>query len=181
MYRNLDWLPTLNVSYDMSVPNVGHLDPQRGGCCTVMPYFIRDMVELPLTTVQDYSLFNVLQQRSLDLWKAQIRITEKEHGLVSFIIHPDYVTEPWATHLYYGLLEHLAQLRSDLRIWFTLPREIDAWWRARRAMRLTRESGRWRIVGPEAERARIAYASMESGGVAYRIEEPHGSPTVGAQ
>jgi hypothetical protein len=35
MYRNVEWYDQLNVSYDMSVPNVAHLEPQRGGCCTV--------------------------------------------------------------------------------------------------------------------------------------------------
>ena len=34
LYRNLDWYDALEFSYEMSVPNVGHLDPQRGGCCS---------------------------------------------------------------------------------------------------------------------------------------------------
>ena len=37
MYRNQDWYDVFEFSYDMSVPNVAHLDPMRGGCCTVMP------------------------------------------------------------------------------------------------------------------------------------------------
>ena len=57
MYRQQDWFDALDFSYDMSVPNVAHLEPQRGGCCTVTPYFIGKIVELPLTTIQDYSLF----------------------------------------------------------------------------------------------------------------------------
>lgn len=44
-YRNLKWLDELGFRYDMSVPNVAHLNPQRGGCCTVMPYFIGDTLE----------------------------------------------------------------------------------------------------------------------------------------
>src|SRR5580704_8149408 len=42
MYRNLDWYDAFEFSYDMSVPNVAHLEPQRGGCCTVMPFFVGD-------------------------------------------------------------------------------------------------------------------------------------------
>jgi hypothetical protein len=51
----------------MSVPNVGHLEVQRGGC-TVMPYFIGRIVELPVTTSQDYSVFDSegLLQRPLE-------------------------------------------------------------------------------------------------------------------
>ncbi|MEP6756406.1 MAG: hypothetical protein ABJA67_12955, partial [Chthonomonadales bacterium] len=60
LYRNQEWFDAFQFSYDMSVPNVGHLDPQPGGCCTVMPYFIGNILELPVTTIQDYSLFNIL-------------------------------------------------------------------------------------------------------------------------
>ena len=60
-----------DFAYDMSVPNVAHLDPQRGGCCTVMPYFIGKILEIPVTDVQDYTLFNILEDFSIELWKKQ--------------------------------------------------------------------------------------------------------------
>jgi hypothetical protein len=169
MYRNLDWLHRLHFSYDMSIPNVGHLDPQRGGCCTVMPYFIGDILELPLTTIQDYSLFNILQQRSLDLWIEQTRAIQKKHGLISFIIHPDYVTEPWSSQIYERLLDRLSVLRADDSVWMALPRDVDTWWRARQEMRLVREGGVWRIEGPQAERAKVAYAALDKGSVVYHF------------
>ena len=52
LYRKQVWYDALKFSYDMSVPNVASLDPQRGGCCTVMPYFLGEILELPVTTVQ---------------------------------------------------------------------------------------------------------------------------------
>jgi len=170
MYRNLAWIHAFQFSYDMSVPNVAHLDPQRGGCCTVMPYFIGDILELPLTTTQDYSLFHILQQRSLDLWKKQIAMIRERHGLISFIIHPDYVTEKWSSNLYDALLGYLAELRSEHAVWMALPREVDSWWRARREMCLIQENGTWKISGPQAERARVAYASLKEGRVVYRVD-----------
>ena len=93
MYRNADWLDRLDFSYDMSVPNSAHLEPQQGGCCTVMPYFIGNIVELPLTTTQDYALFNILRHRSIGLWKRQIELVLERHGLLSFNIHPDYIAQ----------------------------------------------------------------------------------------
>ena len=69
LYRNLDWYDALQFAFDMSVPNVAHLDPQRGGCCTVMPYFFGETLEIPVTTTQDYTLFHLLNDYSLDLWK----------------------------------------------------------------------------------------------------------------
>jgi hypothetical protein len=170
MYRNLAWLHAFQFSYDMSVPNVAHLDPQRGGCCTVMPYFIGDILELPLTTTQDYSLFHILQQRSLDLWKKQVAMIRERNGLISFIIHPDYVNEKWSSDLYEALLGYLAELREQHAVWMALPKEVDGWWRARREMRLIQENGDWRISGPRAEQARVAYASLKEGRVVYRVE-----------
>ena len=171
MYRNLSWLPALQFSYDMSVPNVAHLDPQHGGCCTVMPYFIGDVVELPLTTTQDYSLFNILRQRSLDLWKKQIAMIQERHGLISFIIHPDYVTEKWSSQLYDALLGYLAELRSNCGVWIALPRDVAEWWRIRREMQLIQQNGAWKITGPQAERARVAYAFLKDGRIEYRVDK----------
>ena len=126
LYRRPDWYENLDFSFDMSMPNVAHLDPQRGGCCTVMPYFIGKILELPVTTTQDYSLFHILKQRSIDLWKEQIELILEKNGMASFIVHPDYVIEPEARAIYENLLRHLKSLRSENNIWFALPREVDS-------------------------------------------------------
>ena len=108
LYRNADWYEAFEFSYDMSIPNVAHLDPQRGGGCTVMPYFIGKIVELPLTCTQDYTLFKILDDYSIDLWKRQIAVVRANHGLISFIVHPDYPIERRAQATYRALLTHLA-------------------------------------------------------------------------
>ena len=84
----------------MSVPNVAHLEPQRGGCCTVTPYFVGKIVELPLTATQDYSLFHIIGDYSIALWKKQIDLIRKRHGLISFCTHPGYLIEPRARAVY---------------------------------------------------------------------------------
>src|SRR4030095_13902574 len=96
MYREQRWYEAFGFAYDMSVPNVAHLEPQRGGCCTVMPYFVGDILELPLTTLQDYSLFHILDDYSLTLWQRQIASIREQHGLITFLAHPDYLVDPGA-------------------------------------------------------------------------------------
>src|SRR6266571_455236 len=91
MYRKQEWYDLFEFSYDMSVPNVAHLEPLRGGCCTVMPYFIGKIIELPLTTAQDYSLFHILNDYSTNLWKQQLALIRERNGLMSFLTHPDYL------------------------------------------------------------------------------------------
>jgi hypothetical protein len=172
MYRNVDWLRHLNFSYDMSIPNVARLEPQHGGCCTVMPYFLPGgMLELPLTTTQDYSLFNVLNDYSTALWKEQIGLILRAHGLISLIIHPDYIFSSRAQEIYKQLLEHLRKLQSDEGIWFALPGDVDRWWRQRNEMRLVQSGSGWAIEGPGSERARVAYGRLDKGSLVYEIEE----------
>jgi hypothetical protein len=170
MYREQGWFDAFEFSYDMSVPNVAHLEPQRGGCCTVMPYFVGDILELPLTTVQDYTLFHILNDYSTTLWKEQIGLICRHHGLVSVITHPDYLRGRREREVYVDLLRHVAELRDREGLWVALPGEINRWWRNRNRMTLVRTGDRWRIEGPDSDRARVAYATLERDRLVYRCD-----------
>jgi len=170
LYRNADWFDALDFSYDMSVPNVAHLDPQRGGCCTVFPFFIGNLVELPVTTTQDYSLFHVLGDYSIRLWQKQIALIRKRHGLMNFIIHPDYIRPERARRVYGELLRYLAELRSRGEVWIALPKEVAAWWRMRNEMSLVREGNSWRVEGKGSDRAKLAYAVLVDDRIVYEID-----------
>jgi glycosyltransferase involved in cell wall biosynthesis len=169
MYRNTDWHQALDVSYDMSIPNVAHLDPQRGGCCTVLPFFVGKILELPVTTTQDYTLFHIMSDYSIRLWKQQISLIRQKHGLISFIIHPDYIIDDKARDVYAELLRYLSDLRAQKETWITLPREVDIWWRLRSNMKLVNVAGSWRIEGMGSERARLAYAVLDNDSVSYEL------------
>ena len=172
MYRNQDWFDAFEFSYDMSVPNAARLESQRGGCCTVMPYFIGEILELPLTTCQDYSLLHILSDYSLELWKQQLRLLSQRNGLMTFIVHPDYMIERRARRLFESLLDYLRQMVDRDRIWAPLPGDLDRWWRARRNMELVPDGNTWKIEGPQSERARLAYAVIDgSGRLIYRLED----------
>lgn len=169
LYRKPEWYSELDFSYDMSMPNVAHLDPQRGGCCTVMPYFIGSILELPLTTIQDYTLFQLLNERTIDLWKVQLEMIAAKHGMATFIVHPDYITEPDTQAVYEALLGWLVELQKKGGLWFALPREIDAWWRMRNRMSVVQDGDSWRIVGEGSERATLAFAASVDGQLVYEF------------
>jgi hypothetical protein len=169
LYRRQEWFNALDFSYDMSVPSVAHLDPQRGGCCTVMPYFIGNILELPVTTTQDYSLFHILNDYSIDLWRRQTDLIMEQHGLISFIIHPDYITTDRERSTYQALLAHLSRLRDEKGVWIPKPGELARWWRQRAEMELVKDGGNWRIKGVGKERARIAYASEKDNRLVFTL------------
>ena len=170
LYRNADWYDAFEFSYDMSIPNVAHLDPQRGGCCTVLPYFIGNIVELPLTCTQDYTLFHILNDYSLELWKRQVSLISCNYGLVSFVVHPDYIIAPQARRTYEALLNYLSELHAAGQTWHALPREVAAWWRERAQMELVPKGEAWQVEGPGKGRARVAYASLSGDSVTYSFE-----------
>lgn len=180
LYRNLDWYDAFDFSYDMSVPNVGHLVPQVGGCCTVMPYFVGQILELPLTTTEDYLLFQILGEYSTDLWKLQIQLIQNGHGLISFLSHPDYLNQRRARDTYSDLLAHLSRLRFENGVWIALPGEVNQWWRARSQMTLVQQDGAWQICGPGSQRARIAYAQLDGDGIRYTVD-PNTAEPIGSQ
>jgi hypothetical protein len=170
LYRKPDWFCKLDFAFDMSIPNVAHLDPQLGGCCTVFPYFIGNMLELPLTTTQDYMLLNLLDQNSIELWKSQFELIAEKNGLASFIIHPDYITAPEARSMYESLLGYLQNFASRKQVWFALPSAIDQWWRARSKMNVVPDGDGWRIEGEGADHAVLAYARSEGNRLVYDLQ-----------
>jgi hypothetical protein len=169
MYRMLDWYDAYEFSYDMSLTNVAHFEPKRGGCCTVFPFFLDEILELPLTTSQDYSIFHILNDYSIDLWKQQLGLIRQRNGLMTLLIHPDYVINQRARSVYESLLGYLREMVDREKIWAALPGEVAQWWRTRSQLTLVQKGGNWEIEGPGKERARIAYAVREGDRLAYDV------------
>ena len=60
-HRNADWMPELGCLYDSSFPDTDPFEPQGGGCCSIFPFFLGDLVELPITLVQDHTMLEILR------------------------------------------------------------------------------------------------------------------------
>jgi hypothetical protein len=135
-----------------------------------MPFFIGSILELPLTTIQDYTLFHILNDYSLDIWTRQLRAISETHGIASFIVHPDYIMERRAQATYRALLDRLARMRVDDELWIARPGDVDRWWRQRRDMRVVRDGAQWRIEGPGRERARLAFAVLDGDTLRFTID-----------
>jgi len=129
-YRVLDWLEELPVDYDCSVPHSDPYEPQPGGCCTLWPFMLGRIVELPYTLPQDHTLLTLLRNRSALPWLEQARAIEERFGLIQVLSHPDrgYLGDADKRALYVELLDALSERE---RLWKALPRDVAAWWRRR--------------------------------------------------
>jgi hypothetical protein len=169
MYRMLDWYDAYEFSYDMSVPNVAHLEPKRGGCCTVFPFFIGKILELPLTTSQDYSVFYILNDFSIDLWMKELDLIRQRNGLMTFLTHPDYLISHRTRKVYESLLDYLREMIAREKIWAALPGQVNHWWRTRSQLRLVQKGSGWEVEGSGKERARVAYAVRDGNRLVYDV------------
>jgi hypothetical protein len=122
-----------------------------------------------VTTTQDYSLFYILNDYSIRLWEQEISLIREKHGLLSFIIHPDYVVEEPRQRVYRDLLHRLSELRAQGETWIALPGEVAAWWRLRSKLNLVKDGSLWSIEGEGSERASIAYAVLGDGKLTYEL------------
>jgi peptidoglycan/xylan/chitin deacetylase (PgdA/CDA1 family) len=127
-HRNPDWMPELGCSYDSSFPDTDPFEPQPGGCCSILPYFLGEIVELPITLVQDHTLFEILRERDIGIWRAKATWIARHGGLVTVLVHPDYMLDDERLRRYEELLELLAALEDG---WHALPRDVARWWRLR--------------------------------------------------
>jgi hypothetical protein len=129
-HRVVEWLPELGVSYDCSVPHSDPYEPQPGGCCTLWPFFLGQLVELPYTLPQDHTLFTLLGARSVEPWLSQVDAIEQRFGLAQCLSHPDpgYLGDPDKRALYEEFIAAMAERRD---LWRALPRDVASWWRRR--------------------------------------------------
>jgi hypothetical protein len=150
--RRWELMPLLGFDYDASYPDTDPFEPQDSGCCTWLPFFNEQMVELPLTMPQDHTLFVILRQRDESTWVEKADFLRDRGGLAMIDTHPDYLIDDCIMGAYRRLLERYA---TDPTAWKALPRDVSAWWRRRAASRIERADAEWIVTGPAAGEARV--------------------------
>jgi peptidoglycan/xylan/chitin deacetylase (PgdA/CDA1 family) len=159
--RNAAWMPELSCLYDSSFPDTDPFEPQPGGCCSIWPFMLGDLVELPITMAQDHTLFEILRERSIRRWVQKADWLVANHGLITVLVHPDYLIARERLDRYDELLAYLAEIPCG---WHALPREVAAWWRVRTAL----EDGDDLALDPDAV---AAYAGRVTTAYARRKED----------
>jgi hypothetical protein len=153
--RVWEWMPELGFEYDSSYTDTDPYEPQPGGCCSYLPFFNAEQVELPITLPQDHTLFAVLQHADGDLWIDKARHLRERGGMALVLAHPDYAENPRLAAAWGCLLE---EFRADDTRWQALPREVADWWRRRASSAVRPGAGGWRVEGPAARDGRVRFA-----------------------
>lgn len=138
MHHNLEWISNLNIKYDASTFDTDPFEPQSDGVNTIFPFFVqsknkkREYVELPYTLAQDFTLFVIMQEKTIRLWKEKLKWISEHGGMSLVIVHPDYINfadnkpdsfEKYSIELYSEFLQHIKKDYKD-NYWNALPREV---------------------------------------------------------
>ncbi len=118
-------LATLPFDWDSSMPAWDPFQPKPGDCRRFFPFELSDRcVELPVTLWQDFTLFEELGMTTIEVWRRQIELIHERGGLITVIVHPDYLLDGARLSLYEELLDTLRACES---LWIATPSEVVAW------------------------------------------------------
>ena len=109
---------------------------------TIFPFWVpglngKGYVELPYTLVQDFTLFGVLREPTIDIWKRKLDWIAERGGMALLNTHPDYMCfngeksrDEYPVSHYEELLRYV-QEKYEGSYWPALPREVAQHYRDR--------------------------------------------------
>jgi hypothetical protein len=136
MHHNLEWLHAVNVEYDASTFDTDPFEPQPDGVGTIFPFFVphpsgSGYVELPYTLPQDSTLFLLLREQTVKIWKDKLDFVARHGGMAMVIVHPDYIQFPdekpksstYPLQLFVDLLDYVKE-RYEGKYWNARPIDV---------------------------------------------------------
>jgi hypothetical protein len=145
MFHKLDWLYDLDIAYDASTFDTDPFEPQPDGYGTIFPFWVPKpdgggYVELPYTLPQDFTLFLLLGETSMDRWIKKLDWIATHGGMALVNVHPGYLRfrgerssrRTYAAELYENFLGYVRR-RYGESLWNPLPRELAAYMRRMQA------------------------------------------------
>ncbi len=141
MHHNLDWIHDLNIEYDASTFDTDPFEPQPDGMGTIFPFFVNGMsngkgyVELPYTLPQDFTLFSLMREKNIDVWKKKLDWIAEKGGMALINVHPDHMNfsaskpspEAYPAEYYREFLTYVKD-KYEGQYWHVLPKEIAGFW-----------------------------------------------------
>ncbi len=137
MLHNLEWMHALNIRYDASTFDTDPFEPQSDGIGTIFPFFLPSprkdggYVELPYTLPQDFTLYVLMREKGIGIWKRKLDWIAEKGGMALLNTHPDYLRmgaadrgrERYPIDYYVEFLRYVSD-RYASEYWHVLPAEL---------------------------------------------------------
>lgn len=142
MHHNLNWMHVLNIIHGTSTFDTDPFEPQPDGVGTIFPFWVknhyskRGYVELPYTLPQDFTLFVLLKEKNIDIWKSKLDWIVEKNGMALFNSHPDYMNfekkindiEEYPINYYKEFLKYIKSQYKG-QYWNGTPNEIATFYK----------------------------------------------------
>ena len=142
MHHNLDWIHELDIEYDASTFDTDPFEPQPDGVNTIFPFWASKgsnqfgYIELPYTLPQDFTLYVLLREKNINIWKLKLDWIANNGGMALLNTHPDYMGfeddavkyYQYPAELYKQFLYYLKN-KYEGKYWHVLPREMATFWK----------------------------------------------------
>jgi hypothetical protein len=147
MHHRLDWMNALNIGYSTSTFDTDPFEPQPDGVGTIFPLLISNgspnncFVELPITMPQDSTLFIILKEPSISVWKQKLDWIAQHGGMVLLNTHPDYMCfdgtncgwEEYPSDHFSDFLTYVKE-RYVGQYWNALAEDVACYWKTNMLM-----------------------------------------------
>lgn len=140
MQHNLEWIHELDIEYDFSTFDTDPFESQPDGVQTIFPFYVHKdngdngYVELPYTLPQDFTLFVLMKETDIGIWKQKLDWVAEQGGMALLNTHPDYMNfsrkpglEEYPSSYYEQFLKVLETKYSG-QYWKVLPRDVARFW-----------------------------------------------------
>jgi glycosyltransferase involved in cell wall biosynthesis len=154
MQHKLAWLHQLGVEYDASTFDTDPFEPEPDAVGTVFPFWVagpnnNGFVELPYTLPQDFTLFVVLREPNIKIWKKKLDWVAACGGMALLNTHPDYMCfegtakkDEFPAAFYEEFLIYAKEKYADA-YWSTTPCEVARFYCS--SMQLTERNSRKKV------------------------------------
>jgi hypothetical protein len=141
MISRLEWMHHLDIDSSTSTFDTDPFEPQPVAVHTIFPFIVnqesckKSFVELPYSLPQDFTLFIILQEKTIDIWKKKLDWVAAHGGMALVNTHPDYMNfqksracgrEEYPVHFYLDFIEYIKNTYAG-RFWNAIPEEIAAY------------------------------------------------------
>jgi len=148
MHHNLEWLGELDIEYDASTFDTDPFEPQSDAVSTIFPFWVeqnsgsKGYVEIPYTLPQDSTLFILMKEKTIDIWKQKLDWIAEHGGMVLLNTHPDYMSfngkkaavEEYPASYYTDFLSYVT-LKYSGKYWHVLPKDLTRFWIKKNSLR----------------------------------------------
>ena len=141
MHHNLAWMPMLDIKHATSTFDTDPFEPCPEGVRTIFPFWVKGndlndgYVELPYTLPQDFTLFILMQDSDIRIWKRKLDWIVENNGMALLNTHPDYMKfnggncqlDQYPVARYEELLNYVKD-NYEGQYWQALPEQIAVFW-----------------------------------------------------